>query len=410
MSRLSSAGEAKRMAATFAEHDIARICELMFRSAAEGLIVVDGGGTIILVNPRLLELFGYTHHDLLGRSIEMLIPTDLRKAHEGHRRSYAVHPSARPMGSGRDLMAVRKDGTSFPVEVSLNHFELNGTRYVMGLVTDITLRREAEKELQRTNADLEERVERRTVELRRAEASLREALEKEKELNALKSRFVSMASHEFRTPLSTILSSVDLIARYNDGSSNENVDRHITKIRGKVRELTSMLNDLLSLERLEQGQVHCTPSDFDIVHLCIEVIEELRDLARPGQELTYDHSGEERNLFQDKQMLANVLRNLLNNAMKYSPEQRPIDLRTWVEDDHLGIEVRDQGMGIPEEDQVHLFERFFRASNAVTIQGTGLGLNIVKRYLDLMNGSITFTSRPGEGTTFTMRLPLHYRS
>ncbi|MCB9194171.1 MAG: PAS domain-containing sensor histidine kinase [Flavobacteriales bacterium] len=398
------------MAATFAEHDIARICELMFRSAAEGLIVVDGGGTIILVNPRLLELFGYTHHDLLGRSIEMLIPTDLRKAHEGHRRSYAVHPSARPMGSGRDLMAVRKDGTSFPVEVSLNHFELNGTRYVMGLVTDITLRREAEKELQRTNADLEERVERRTVELRRAEASLREALEKEKELNALKSRFVSMASHEFRTPLSTILSSVDLIARYNDGSSNENVDRHITKIRGKVRELTSMLNDLLSLERLEQGQVHCTPSDFDIVHLCIEVIEELRDLARPGQELTYDHSGEERNLFQDKQMLANVLRNLLNNAMKYSPEQRPIDLRTWVEDDHLGIEVRDQGMGIPEEDQVHLFERFFRASNAVTIQGTGLGLNIVKRYLDLMNGSITFTSRPGEGTTFTMRLPLHYRS
>ena len=409
MSRLSSAGEAKRMAATFAEHDIARICELMFRSAAEGLIVVDGGGTIILVNPRLLELFGYAEHDLLGGSIEMLVPTDLRKAHDGHRRSYGAHPSARPMGSGRDLMAIRKDGTSFPVEVSLNHFEQNGTRYVMGLVTDITLRREAEKELQRTNADLEERVERRTVELRRAEASLREALEKEKELNALKSRFVSMASHEFRTPLSTILSSVDLIARYNDGASKDNVDRHVTKIRGKVRELTSMLNDLLSQEKLEQGQVRCTPSDFDIVHLCIELIEELRDLAKPGQELTYHHTGEERNLHQDKQMLANVLRNLLNNAMKYSPEHRPIDLLTWVEGDELGIEVRDRGMGVPQEDQAHLFERFFRAANAVTIQGTGLGLHIVKRYLELMNGTIAFTSRPDEGTTFTIHLPLHYR-
>ena len=403
-------GQQLPMHPAIAKHDVAHVCELLFSSAAEGLVVVDLHGTILLVNPRMEELFGYVPGELIGRPIELLVPAAGRKAHVAHRQEYAAHPTKRPMGIGLDLQGQRKDGSTFAVEVSLNHFELHGDRFIMGLLTDITKRRSAEAALQRVNAELEQRVEERTADVKAAEKNLREALVKEKELNALKSRFVSMASHEFRTPLSTILSSVDLIGRYNDGSHKVNVERHVTKVRSKVRELTAMLNDLLSLEKLEQGQVQCIPEDFDLVDLCIELLEELRDLAKPGQEIRFDHRGEDRRLYQDPRMLANILRNLLTNAMKYSPEDRPIVLRTAIDGAQVEVEVVDQGIGIPAEDQPHLFQRFFRAGNAVTIQGTGLGLNIVRRYVDLMGGSIGFESRLNEGTTFTIHLPTRVSS
>jgi signal transduction histidine kinase len=312
------------------------------------------------------------------------------------------------MGQGLDLRGQRSDGSTFPLEVSLNHLSVGGERFVMGLVSDVSLRRAAELDLQRTNAELEERVELRTAELKRAEESVREALEAEKELNALKSRFVSMASHEFRTPLSTIMSSVDLIARYSAGPQLEKVERHVAKVRGKVRELITMLNDFLSLDKLEQGMVKCTPQEVDVVHLCIELVEELRSLCKPGQEIDYDHEGNERTLLQDRQMLAHVLSNLVSNAIKYSPEEKRISLTTRMEGGRLFVEVKDEGIGIPMEDQQHLFERFFRASNAFTVQGTGLGLNIVRKYLDLMGGTIGFTSETGKGTTFTAQLPQHH--
>ena len=165
------------------------------------------------------------------------------------------------------------------------HFTMDGTPYVMGLVTDITLRHRAEVELQRTNQELEDRVEQRTAQLREAERSVRDALEKERELHTLKSRFVAMASHEFRTPLSTIMSSVDLISRYTEREGDERVAKHIARIRGKVREMTSMLNEFLSLERIDQGEVICQPAETDVVHLCIELIEELRAQTKTGQSI-----------------------------------------------------------------------------------------------------------------------------
>jgi signal transduction histidine kinase len=303
-----------------------------------------------------------------------------------------------------DLKAQRKDGTVMPVEVSLNHFKVDDKNYVMGLVTDISLRRHAEDALIRTNQELEDRVEKRTIELKQAENSVREALAKERDVNALKSRFVSMASHEFRTPLSTIMSSVDLIGRYTEGTPDEKVQKHVGRIRSKVRELTAMLNEFLSLERIEEGQVHPNPTEFDLVDLSIELLEELRTLAKPGQEITYDHSGEDRVVLLDRQMLSNVMTNLVTNAVKYSPEDKVIHLHTQLKDQRLSITVTDEGIGVPAEDQVHLFDRFFRGSNALTIQGTGLGLNIVKRYLELLTGTISFTSRPGH-TSFVAELP-----
>lgn len=384
--------------------DISRVCELLFSTAAEGLVVVDPGGNILMNNPRLGEMFGYSPDDLVGKGIELLLPESTRTRHVQHRTDYDRKPVQRSMGIGMDLWGQRKDGSVFPVEVSLNHFTVDGQRFVMGLVTDITLRRRAEDELHRANQELEERVEQRTAELKAAEQSVREALEKERELHALKSRFVSMASHEFRTPLSTIMGSIDLISRYCGGE--EKVDKHVARIRAKVRELTAMLNEFLSLERIEQGDVQPVPTEFDIVHQCIEQIEELRGLAKPGQSIDYDHDGDERSVFTDRVMLGHVITNLVTNAMKYSPEQKPIRLRTQIRKGMLTIIVSDEGMGIPAEDQQHLFERFFRGSNAMTIQGTGLGLNIVKRYLDLLGGTIDFTSAPGN-TVFTVQLAQH---
>ena len=384
--------------------DVARVCELLFTTAAEGLVVVDVQGAILMHNPRLAAMFGYPENALMGSRIEDLLPKAARERHAQHRADYEKKPVQRSMGMGMDLWGQRKDGSVFPVEVSLNHFTVDDQRYVMGLVTDITLRHTAETELQRTNQELEDRVEQRTAELREAEHSVREALEKERELHALKSRFVAMASHEFRTPLSTIMSSVDLIGRYTDGT--EKVDKHVTRIRSKVRELTAMLNEFLSLERIEQGQVQAVPAEFDIVHQCIEQIEELRGLAKPGQSIDYDHSGEERSVTTDRTMLGHVITNLVTNAVKYSPEHMPIVLRTSIHLGRLHITVEDHGMGIPAEDQQHLFERFFRGSNVMTIQGTGLGLNILKRYLDLLGGCITFASEPGH-TVFRVEIPQH---
>jgi PAS domain S-box-containing protein len=392
------------MRSRFDTEQLSRICSLLFASAAEGLVVVDGMGTICLKNPRLDQLFGYSGEELVGLRIETLIPEGRRGNHAAQREGYHAAPVRRSMGSGLDLMGQRKDGSLFPVEVSLNHFEMDGERFVMGLVSDVTKRRQAEKALQATNAGLEERVKQRTLELLATQEDLHQALEAEKELNALKSRFVSMASHEFRTPLSTIMSSVDLIGRYTEQTPDERIHKHVERIRAKVRELTGMLNDFLSLDKLEQGTVACNPAELDVVHMSIELIEELRGLAKPGQEIDYDHTGTERIVHQDRAMLHNVLSNLLGNAIKYSPENKRIDLFTAIADGALTIRVVDRGIGIPVEDQQHLFERFFRASNAFTVQGTGLGLNIVRKYLDLMGGSIVFESTPGVGTTFTVTI------
>ena len=410
MSNLSQAAHqylasmANGLGGSFGKVDIARVCELLFTTAAEGLVVVDASGAILMHNPRLNTLFGYDKGELLGKPIEVLLPDAARARHSAHRDSYNKKPVQRSMGQGMDLWGKRKDGSVLPVEVSLNHFSVDDKRYVMGLVTDITLRRRAEEALQRTNQELEQRVEQRTAELRTAEHNVREALEKEKELHALKGRFVSMASHEFRTPLSTIMSSVDLIARYTEAAADEKVEKHVARIRAKVREMTAMLNEFLSLERIEQGQVLCTPVEIDIVHLCIELLEELRPLAKPGQTIDYDHQGEQRTVMLDRPILGNMIVNLVTNALKYSNEGQAAELRTRIDGDRLTITVTDRGIGIPKEDQQHLFERFFRGGNTTNIQGTGLGLNIVTRYLDLLGGTIAFQSEPGH-TVFTVELP-----
>ncbi|MGP8216073.1 MAG: sensor histidine kinase [Bacteroidia bacterium] len=246
---------------------------------------------------------------------------------------------------------------------------------------------------------------------------LTRALEKEKELNELKSRFVAMASHEFRTPLSTILSSVALVEKYDSPAQKDDKKRHIDRIRSTVKNLNNILNDFLSLDKLEEGLVKINPCTFRLDEFFAEVMEEIKIMAKPGQQINFIYDTKLHEVVMDQNLLMNILNNLLNNAIKYSPENGLIDI--IVSDtnsdretarvtpaNELVISVKDYGIGIPEEDKPFMFERFFRAGNASNIQGTGMGLNIVKRYLDLMGGSIDFTSETNKGTIFTVKIPL----
>ncbi len=242
------------------------------------------------------------------------------------------------------------------------------------------------------------------TELKKAEEEVRKALAREKELNELKSIFVSTASHEFRTPLSTILSSASLISKYNKPGDDERRAKHIERIKSSVSNLIGILNDFLSISKIEEGKIQLQPTTFSIVSFCEDLKEEMQPSAKEGQTIVYTFEGTSPMVFLDKHVLKNVLLNLVSNAIKYSPEHKPIYLRTYVNNRDITFLVEDKGYGIPEQDQKFIFDTFFRANNVTGIQGTGLGLNIVKKYIEMMNGTISFASTEGEGTTFTVKL------
>ena len=399
----------------------------LFEYATEGIIICNISGEIRLANPAAERMFGYEKDELKGQKIEILIPMRHKQVHVSHRDGYVEKPAPRAMGASRDLYGVRKDGTEIMVEVSLSPFETGEGKFIMSFIVDVTQRkkneielRHAHERLQQTsealsklNTELESKVRNRTEELAvaiqrlaQSKGEVMRALEREKELNELKSRFITTASHEFRTPLGTILSSASLIARYEDSADAEKRKKHIERIKSAVTNLTEILNDFLSLEKLEEGIVRCNPEQFDFSKLVQDISEDMRNIAKDGQTIAVDYSGAPE-VFLDRQLLKNALINLFSNAIKYSPENKPIDVKVNVTPDKLHVDIADKGIGIPEEDQPNVFERFYRAKNSGNIQGTGLGLNIVKKYVELMDGSISFVSKYNEGTTFTVEIPLH---
>ncbi len=408
--------------------------QAIFETCEEGIIVVNATGMIVLANQAAVKLFGYSKSEIVNLSVDNLIPSDKRKKHAEHRKTYKQDPKPRRMGRGRDLLAQKKDGRSFAVEISLNQTFINDESHTVAFIIDITDRKVIEEALKNSEeqlivyaGDLEKRVNLRTQELDETIKKLEEvnkhleeevaerkkaqddvviALEKEKELNELKSRFVSMASHEFRTPLSAILSSASLISKYNEPGTEEKRFRHVDKIKSSINILNNILNDFLSIAKIEEGKIDIQKNKFDISHLAQEALTQIEDVLKKGQKVELRKFGKERNLQSDEKLLKNIFINLLSNAIKYSHENSAIILDIIYGKDSIDVHVTDHGIGIDRNDQKHLFERFFRAKNATNIQGTGLGLHIVKKHVEMLSGSITFDSQLNIGTTFKVKLPL----
>ncbi|MFZ9589789.1 MAG: PAS domain-containing sensor histidine kinase, partial [Chitinophagaceae bacterium] len=383
--------------------------EALFQYATMPIILVNKEGHIILANEQALGLFEYKQNEITKVKVEDLIPIRFRGNHEHHRNRYENKPENRPMGRGMKLVALKKNGAEFPVEISLGHYLIDNEPYVIAFIVDITTRLAFEnllrtqkeevesvnKQMEKLNEELEHKVEVRTHELSKA-------LSKERELSDLKSRFVSMASHEFRTPLSTILSSVSLIGKYTEAAEQDKRDKHILRIRSAVNNLTDILNEFLSLGKIEEGKIQVHLSIFNIKEQVRLIISEIGPILKKGQNINYTHEGlTEVSL--DTSLLRNILINLISNAIKFSPEGANIWVDSRCTESEVTLTIKDEGLGIPEEDMKHLFERFFRGKNVVNIQGTGLGLHIVSKYVELMGGKIEVESQLEVGTKFTIK-------
>jgi PAS domain S-box-containing protein len=382
--------------------------EALFNYASIGILVTNEQGEIVLINDFALEQFGYDRDELMGRKIEVLMPKRVHHSHVHHRENYQHHPQSRPMGIGLDLFATRKDGSEFPVEISLSQYKHDEGAFVIAYINNITERKKSAEKIENLNNELEQKISERTQQLTHAleqleysKAEVMTALDKEKELSELKSRFVSMASHEFRTPLSTILSSAYLVNQYTSTEEQNRRSKHIQRIISSVTLLTEVLNDFLSVGKIEEGGIHLRTSNFDIYMHINGVMQEMQDIVQEGQQIVYEHTGASQ-VQLDPSLLKHILLNLLGNAIKFSAKNTVIRINTIHTGSELILKVKDAGIGISAEDQQHLFERFFRGANVSNIQGTGLGLHIVSKYAELMNGNIICTSELNEGTTFTV--------
>jgi PAS domain S-box-containing protein len=534
----------------------------LFDYASVGILIANAHGEIQMANKYVEHQFGYDGNELVGEKIELLIPRRFKERHVKHRERYSHDPHSRPMGLGMELSALRKDGTEFPVEVSLGYYKVGDENYALAFINDITQRKETEEAVKQLNAHLEQKVkegtqslaltveqlgsqiketERKDIELQRvniflnniwnhagaiiivcdsngiieffnpaaekalgykadevihkhklllfhtndeigelaeeltlelgrpvqsdfdvfgvyaalhpttdkewhyvkkdgskfyvsvnlaplkdvhqnvtsylviaidmsekkaAETELRTTLQKEMELNELKSRFVAMASHEFRTPLSAVLSSTYLLSKYTGAEEQPQRDKHIQRIVSSVTSLTDILNDFLSVGKIEEGNIVVRMQDYNIRQQIGDLIQEVQHMLKKGQTIVYTDTGAEHAAL-DPSMVKHIVLNLLSNAIKFSPEGSEVVVTIENTDDVFVLSVQDEGIGIPKQDQEHLFKRFYRSSNVTNIQGTGLGLHIVAKYAELMNGNVAFESKEGKGTRFTITFNKH---
>lgn len=389
--------------------DGAKLLKAIIETAIDGILTIDNRGTVESLNPAALKLFGYTAEEVIGRNISMLMPEPDKSGHDGYLHRYQTTGEKRIIGKGREVRGLRKDGTTFPFRLAVSEVHYDHRTIYTGFIHDLSKEKEAEQRLKEYAAELENLVDERTRSLKElvlalsvAKEEVSTSLEKEKELNQMKSRFVSMASHEFRTPLSSIQLSSVLIEKYATPYDNENIRKHVSKIKNAVGNLTTILNDFLSLERLEAGNVEPSFQSFDLVKLAEEITEEMQMIAKEEQNIIYQHTGLDSIVHLDQNLLKNCMINLISNAIKYSGEHTFIEFNTEITDESCIVTIKDNGIGIPESDQKELFQPFFRANNTGNIPGTGLGLNIVLRYATLMKGTVGFTSTLHKGTKFTL--------
>lgn len=351
--------------------------EAILNNSSDAIVLASFDGVMQQVNPAFNRLFGYPNGEAFGQSLLTLVSPDdvdiLLAALS------AVVNTAKP--SRVEITGRSQDGALFDADVVLAAVLQNSK--VHGIVCgwrDISERKQMEQEL-------------------------RAALEKEKELNEFKSRFSSMVSHEFRTPLAVILTSTGLLERYSQRMTEEKKQEHLTQIQTQVQRLVGLLDDVLILSRAETIDISLTAETLDLNALCTDIVREIQQTTAKHQ-INFTISGQPQPVSMDAKLIRQAITNLLTNAVKYSPDGGAVTLNLVYEEPNVGIRIQDEGIGIPEADQKHLFERFHRAQNVGNISGTGLGLAIVKRAVEAHGGSIGVESTTGVGTTFTLHLPM----
>jgi PAS domain S-box-containing protein len=408
----------------------------IIETAIDGIITIDQDGNIESINPAAAKLFEYSLEEVIGKNVNLLMPEPYHSEHDQYISRYIRTKEAQIIGKSREVQGKKKSGQTFPCRLAVSEVVLQDKIVFTGIIHDLSDYKKAQEEYEKLNKELEQRVIQRTYQLEKVvnqllktnkelkseiferkkveeklkerEGQLKISLSKERELGELKTRFVSMASHEFRTPLATVLSSAALLSRYTKSEQQDKREKHIHKIKNSVAHLTNLLNDFLSLGKLEEGKAVIIPEYIELHDLCADIIDELSGMLGENQQLKCETFGEIKKLYVDKKILKNILFNLVSNAIKYSDTD--VLLKIHYRDEDVKMDVIDWGIGIPEEDQKHLFSRFFRASNVTNIQGTGLGLNIVKRYVNLLGGRIEFKSKYNEGTTFSIFIPYETKS
>ncbi len=400
--------------------------EVCFDSLLEGLCVTDIDGNIVLNNSSFDRIFGYKEGELLNKNINILIPDKSRAPHREHLLNFFKNPRQFEKGKGREFFGICKDGRIIPIEIGLTFLKFKENYYAKALISDISARKNIEIRIKEEKINLEREVKRQTKELSHtvkklkfsnkkltneiqkkviAENKVNVAFQREKELNILQTKFLSLASHEFKTPLSGILSSAALIEKYNSLNPNNKIKNHIITIKRLSKQLNSVLDDFLFLEKTETKKVNYLFTEFLFCENFYNIIKGAKSVLRKNQKIKMKTCDKDIIVFQDKNIIEIIFRNVLYNAIKYSSEKSDIKITIGLKN-FIKIKIKDKGIGIPNEDQKHIFERFFRAKNALHFQGTGIGLNIVKYHVEELGGSIGFKSKENKGTTFIIKLPI----
>jgi PAS domain S-box-containing protein len=358
--------------------------------APDAVVTVDDRGKIVLVNGQTEKLFGYQRHELLGEPVEKLIPQRVRHGHAQHRAGYSVEPHARAMGAGLELFALRKDGTEFPVEISLSPIHTSEGFRVISSIRDVSERKKTQRQIEHQNRELELRN-------REVERATR-----------MKSKFLASMSHELRTPLNAIVGFSDLLAEGTPGQLNEKQKRFVDHIKKGSAHLLQLINDILDLSKIEAGQLELRCEDFQVKDALPEVLSTIRPLAM-AKNIEVEHKLEaDRAVYADRVRFKQVMYNLLSNAVKFTPKSGRISIECVEDGNFVRLSVTDTGIGIRAEDQAVVFEEFrqVEGNSGTAHEGTGLGLAITKRLVEQQGGKISLESEPGKGSRFTFTLPV----
>lgn len=410
-------------------HQNKYIFDILFEAIPEGAIVVNNNQVIVAANAAVESMFGYRTGELNNQELNILIPNKYRINHTGDFNLFIKNNQTRKAQHSLNLHGINKKNSEFPVEIGLNPFKVDDEVYVIALIIDITSKNALEKKKENENLNLERKILERTAQLKNtinqlkelnvsykveiakkleAENKIKAALKREKELNELKTKFLSLVSHEFKTPLSGILTSAMLLSKYNLSEQQTKRDKHIHTIVNKVHYLNNILNDFLSIERLDSDNTNYRFTSFNLSKIVNEVVYNANLLLKNGQKINIPTNTDDFILYQDEKFLELALSNIIYNAVKYSPQNTIIDLEVYKNNKNIIFKISDQGIGIPINEQKFIFNRYFRAQNVLNEQGTGIGLNIVKSHLENLGGQIYFKSTVNKGSVFTFELPIIY--